>query len=433
MPMSLGFKQRLLPLLPQIAAHYGTPFHIYDEVGIKERCRELIEAFSNVTDFKEYFAVKALPNPSILSLISEMGCGFDCSSIPELHLARQSGAASSDIMFTSNNTSSAELEVAFADGGCILNLDDISMLNRLPHKPDLISFRYNPGDRRVGNSIIGQPIESKFGITHHQIEVAYRAAHEAGISRFGLHTMIISNERNHNYMVQTVEMLLEIAQELSSDLGIKLEFINMGGGLGIPYHPEDFPLDLKSMADAITEQLHTFCQTNGFEPRLYLESGRYITGPSGVLVTTVINRKNTYRQYVGVDASMSSLMRPAMYGAYHHIEVFEKTEADEQECVDIVGSLCENNDKFAIQRQIPATIVGDLIIIHDTGAHGHAMGFNYNGRLRPKELLLKPDGTVSLIRRQETTEDYFATLSFKPDQFHPIPADNITMTQNDTT
>ncbi|MBI5667511.1 MAG: diaminopimelate decarboxylase [Chloroflexi bacterium] len=416
MPMSADFQRRLFPILRTIAGHFGTPFHIYDETGIRDTGQRLIQAFGGVPGFREFFAVKALPNPRILAVLRDIGFGFDCSSIPELALARQVGAASDDILFTSNNTSAAEFAAA-ADGGCILNLDDLSLVPKVPQMPELICFRYNPGAERTGNAIIGRPEEAKFGVSRSQIVDAYRAAQARGARRFGLHTMIVSNELNAGNLIQTAHLLLALAEVISAETGITFEFINLGGGLGIPYRLDDTPLELPALASVITGAFHRFADRNGYLPRLFLESGRYITGPHGVLVTRVINHKQTYRRFIGVDASMSALMRPGMYGAYHHITVLDKPEGGL--LADVVGSLCENNDKFAIQRPLPATEEGDLLIIHDTGAHGHAMGFNYNGRLRPQELLLRADGRVERIRRAETLDDYFATLRFEPDCLIP--------------
>ena len=302
-----------------------------------------------------------------------------------------------------------------ADGGSIVNLDDISLLGNLPAIPEQISFRYNPGERRTGNAIIGTPVEAKYGVSHDQLIQAYAEARALGAKRFGLHTMLASNELDHTYMVQTAAMLLEEARRIMEELDIRLEFINIGGGLGIPYRPADTPLDLEAMGASISGLFRKFFKETGSMPKLYMESGRFMTGPHGALVTTAINRKEIYRTYVGVDASMSALMRPGVYGAYHHITVPGKSDADGQ-VVDVVGSLCENNDKFAIQRRLPNIAKGDRVVIHDTGAHGHAMGFNYNGQLRPKELLLRTDGTIELIRREERLEDYFATLDFPADR-----------------
>ncbi|MFH0780341.1 MAG: diaminopimelate decarboxylase [Pseudomonadota bacterium] len=415
MPMSQAFKSRLFPALPNIAGHFGTPFHIYDEVGIRETGKAVKDAFAGIDRFREYYAVKALPNPRILTLMAEMGFGFDCSSIAELRLSRQVGGQGEDIMYTSNNTSLEEFLEAAGDGGAILNLDDITLLTKVPMLPELICFRYNPGARRTGNDIIGTPIEAKYGVSHEQIVSAYRQAKELGAKRFGIHTMLASNELNYQYMVQTAAMLLELIAEIAAELAITFEFINIGGGLGIPYKPGIAALDLAAMGREITALFKDFRRTYGYEPALYMESGRYMTGPHGVLATTAINRKDIYRTYVGVDASMSSLMRPGIYGAYHHIDVLGKEDRSDTEIIDVVGSLCENNDKFAIQRTLPKIADGDILVIQDTGAHGSAMGFNYNGNLRPKELLLCADGKVELIRRAERVEDYFATLCFEPD------------------
>ncbi len=414
MPLSDSFKTRLYPLLPELRNHFSTPFHIYDEAGIKQTGRELNDAFSGVRSFREYYAVKALPNPAILKIMAELDFGFDCSSITELILSRQIGARTDDLMFTSNNTSPEEFAVAEADGGCILNLDDINLVDKVPHMPETICFRYNPGAEREGNHIIGTPLEAKYGVAKNQIVEAYGKARSRGAKRFGLHTMLASNELNHTYMVATARMLLEMASYIQQELSITFDFINIGGGFGIPYLPDTEPLNLKAMAAEITQLFKEFEQQHGYMPELSMESGRYITGPHGALVVSSINRKDIYRTYIGVDACMSALMRPALYNAYHHIEVLGKNGSSGMETVDVVGSLCENNDKFATQRELPPIEDGDLLIIHDTGAHGHAMGFNYNGKLRPQELLLREDGSVEMIRRAETNEDYFATLNFEP-------------------
>jgi diaminopimelate decarboxylase len=418
MPMSADFKARLEPIIAEVAAHYGTPFHVYDEVGIRATGAALKAAFAGIEGFQEYYAVKALPNLKILQLMQEMGFGFDCSSIPELILSRQAGARGEQIMFTSNNTTLEEFNFAAQEGGCILNLDDISLLEKVPQLPELVCFRYNPGPRRTGNVIIGNPVEAKYGVTHDQLIEAYRRARELGASRFGLHTMVASNELDYSYMVETARMLLELAEMVDKALGIRFEFLNIGGGFGIPYRPEQQPLNLGAMAREITALFDQFKGNHGYAPKMVMESGRYMTGPHGVLVTRAINHKDTYRKYVGVDACMSSLMRPAMYDAYHQVEVLGGAGRP-TEVIDLVGSLCENNDKFAVQRELPQIVEGDLVLIHDSGAHGHAMGFQYNGRLRPKELLLRADGSVELIRRAETNEDYFATQNFKADEFCP--------------
>lgn len=415
MPMSQPFKKSLCPVLKKITDHYHTPFHIYDEVGIRETGKRLKEAFARIDTFKEFYAVKALPNPKILQIMHSMGFGFDCSSITELQLCRTISNRADDIMFTSNNTSQEAFLAAAEDNGCILNLDDISLIDKVPRFPELISFRYNPGGRRTGNDIIGKPLEAKYGLSQEQIIEAYKKAKAKGATRFGIHTMVASNELNYKYMVQTAEMLLGLVTMVSAELDIKFEFINIGGGMGIPYQPDVPGLDLENMGFEITALFDSFKKQHGYAPALFMESGRFMTGPHGALVVTAINRKEIYRTYIGVDASMTALMRPALYGAYHHVDVLGKEQSEKLETVDVVGSLCENNDKFAIERDLPPVIDGDILIIHDTGAHGHAMGFSYNGNLRPKELLLTVDGTVDLIRREERAEDYFATLKFKPD------------------
>jgi len=419
MPMSQSFKERLFPITEQLVEHYGSPFHIYDEVGIRETGENLKKLFSGVEGFREYYAVKALPNPEILKLMFDMGFGFDCSSIGELQLSRQIGARGEKIMFTSNNTDQTEFKIAAEEGGCVLNLDDISLIEKVPEFPELICFRYNPGPRRTGNVIIGNPVEAKYGLSHEQVVDAYRLAQQRGAKRFGLHTMVASNELDYTYMVETARMVLEIAEQVESELGIKFEFVNIGGGFGIPYEPDQAPLDIDSLAAEIEALFNAFRVKHNYVPRMYMESGRFMTGPHGCLVTSAINHKNIYRDYIGVDACMSALMRPALYGAYHHIDVIGKEDAPKDQIYDVAGSLCENNDKFAVQRELPKIDEGDILVIHDTGAHGHAMGFQYNAKLRPKELLLRADGSVELIRREETLDDYFATLSFDENHFLP--------------
>ncbi|MFA5515421.1 MAG: diaminopimelate decarboxylase [Desulfuromonadales bacterium] len=415
MPMSQSFQDRLFSRLPKIAAHYGTPFHLYDEAGIRATGEKLKQAFAGIDGFREYFAVKALPNLRILQIMKDLGFGFDCSSIPELIMSRQIGARGDDIMFTSNNTSPEEFAAAAAEGGCILNLDDLSLIAKAPKFPELICFRYNPGPRRTGNIIIGHPEEAKYGVSHEQVVEAYRLAQARGAKRFGLHTMVASNERDYTYIVQTAVMLLEIVEEVQKALDIRFEFVNIGGGLGIPYRPTDEALNLDAIAREVTQLFAEFRHKNGYAPRMLMESGRFITGPHGCLVTTAINHKNIYRNYIGVDACMSALMRPALYDAYHHISVVGKEHLPKSEVYDVAGSLCENNDKFAVQRELPPISDGDLLVLHDTGAHGHAMGFQYNGRLRPKELLLRTDGGIELIRRAETVDDYLRTQQFAAD------------------
>lgn len=417
MPMSPQFEARLFSRLPEIIRQFGTPFHLYDEKGIFETCMKVREAFAWPANFQEFFAVKALPNPAVLSTIKQAGFGFDCSSVMELQLAGSVGARDCAVMFTSNNTTRYDFEEAMSRG-VIINLDDISLISKVPEPfPSLICFRYNPGKERTGNSIIGKPEEAKYGITKDQLVPAYRAARDRGAKRFGIHTMVCSNERNYEYMVDTVRMLISCCFTLEKELGIVCEFINIGGGLGIPYKPEDQAFNLEALGLEAQRLLSAAYRTKpNSQPKLFMESGRYITGPSGVLVSRVINRKETYQTHVGVDTGMEALMRHAMYGAYHHITVLDEggrvvtVEERGSEVVNVVGAICENCDRLATQRELPRTIEGDIIVTHDTGAHGHAMGFNYNGRLRPPELYLEINGTVKMIRRAETNEDLWRTL-----------------------
>jgi diaminopimelate decarboxylase len=425
MPMSPEFAQRLEPVLPRIAAEFGTPFHIYDEAGMLDNGLLLNKLFGGLPGFREYFAVKALPNLRILELLhEELGFGFDCSAVAELQMARQVGAKPEDIMFSSNNTSPEEYDEALAHGGCILNLDDITFVDKLPRMPELICFRYNPGSRRTGNSIIGNPEEAKYGVRHDQVVDAYKLARDRGATRFGLHTMVVSNERSMEYVVATIEMLFDVCREVTKETGIRFEFINIGGGIGIPYRPEDPAFNLDGLAARAHTLFRRFERDEGYTPRLLMECGRVISGPYGVLATQVLNVMSKYRDYVGVDACMSSLMRPGMYDAYHHITAIGQDGQRKQGVsglVDVVGSLCENNDKFAKQRELPPIADGDYLLIHDTGAHGIAMGFQYNGRLRPKELLLRRDGSIELIRRAETIEDYLRTqTNFEPKVLGPL-------------
>jgi len=392
-----------------IAQGYPTPFYIYDEAGIRRSARALIDAFSWNRGFREFFAVKALPNPHILKILREEGCGADCSSLPELLLAERAGITGENIMFTSNDTPTDEF--VYAKGlGAILNLDDIShlpFLEQCAGLPPLLSFRYNPGNLRTGNAIIGTPAEAKYGLTRPQIFDAYRLAKAKGVKRFGLHTMIASNELNPEYFVETARMVFDLVTALKGGLGISFEFVNLGGGIGIPYRPEQSPVDLRAIAIGIRGWYKDF----RLAPlKIYMECGRCITGPHGYLVSTVRHLKRTYRDYVGLDACMANLMRPALYDAYHHITVLGKEHIEPVWKYDVTGSLCENNDKFAKERMLPEVLVGDIVAIHDAGAHSHAMGFNYNGKTRSAEFRMRPDGSFSMIRRAETIADHFATL-----------------------
>jgi diaminopimelate decarboxylase len=402
-------------LIETIAASHPTPFYLYDERGIRSSARALQHAFEWAPGFKEYFAVKATPNPYILAILRAEGCGADCSSYPELLLAEQVGIIGEEIMFTSNDTPAHEFQKARALGA-IVNLDDTSHLDFLEQYagvPELICFRYNPGPRRTGNAIIGRPAEAKYGLTYEQLFAAYAAARDKGARRFGLHAMVASNELDPHYFIDTAQMLFDLAVEIAQKIDIKLEFVNLGGGIGIPYHPRQQSVDLGVVSEGIRHAYTGTIVPNGLHPlKLGMECGRLITGPHGFLVTTVRHIKRTYKTFAGLDACMADLMRPAIYGAYHHIIVLGKQQIASDSVYDVTGSLCENNDKFAIDRELPLLEVGDTLVIHDAGAHGHAMGFNYNGKLRPAELLLREDGEVILIRRAETVEDYFATLDF---------------------
>jgi diaminopimelate decarboxylase len=401
--------------IASIIERFPTPFHLYTEAAMAENAARLQRAFSWNRGFREYFAVKATPNPFIMRILHRAGCGMDCSSLAELELSAHIGISSEEIMFTSNNTPAHEYRRA-KELGAILNLDDstqIEYLERHVGMPELISFRLNPGDALAGSEIIGKPSEAKFGLTREQILPAYKAARDFGATRFGLHTMPISNQLDGSYFTQTVELLLKTVCELHASLGITCEFINMGGGIGIPYRPDESAVDIEALSRQIEAAFRRHLSGTGHpEPKLLMECGRYMTGPYGYLITRAIHTKSTYRQYIGVDASMADLMRPGMYGAYHHITVLGKENAPCDRIYDIVGSLCENNDKFAIQRELPEIAVGDVLAIHDTGAHGHAMGFNYNGKLRAAELLVRSDGSLLQIRRAETLDDHFATLDF---------------------
>ena len=403
--------------LQTLTEKYETPFYLYDEKAIRENIRRFTKAFSIFPDFKEHFAVKACPNPYILKILQSEGCGADCSSLPELILAENAGIAGEDVMFTSNETPAKEYIYANLKGN-IINLDDITHIpfleKTLGFLPEILSFRYNPGPLKEGNAIIGKPEEAKYGLTEEQIFEAYKICKEKGVKRFGLHTMVASNELNPDYFVETATLLFNLAAKVKEKVGITFEFINLGGGLGIPYKPGDKAVDYDYIARGIKDAYDAIVVPAGLDPlKIYWECGRPITGPYGWLVTRAIHEKHIYRDYIGVDASMADLMRPGMYGAYHEVTVSGKENAPKNKVYDVVGSLCENCDKFAVQRPLPEIQIGDLLIIHDAGAHGRAMGFNYNAKLRCGELLLRQDGSVVEIRRRETIDDYFATLDFK--------------------
>ncbi|MBX6333859.1 diaminopimelate decarboxylase [Candidatus Saccharibacteria bacterium] len=400
-----------------IARRYPTPFYLYDEAGIRARARYLKKTMdaAGVPGFRNFFAVKALPNPSILRILHEEGMGLDCSSVAELELAARAGVTGVDIMFTSNNTTDDDFAAANGSGA-IINFDDLSHVRRYVERfgsPSIGSCRYNPGNISfpgMNQRIIGKPSEAKFGMSTDQITQAYRELLQAGTERFGLHAMLLSNELDYHQHLRIAELLFELAVELNRALGVTFEFINLGGGLGVPYRPEQRPLDLEQYAAGLARLYKKYGLDQIGGPRVFMENGRWVTAETGYLITRVVNRKETYKTYIGVDATMANLMRPGMYGAYHHITVLGKEQSRATEIVDVAGSLCENNDKFAIDRRLPHTEIGDYLAIHTVGAHGHAMGFNYNGKLRSAELLLESGGTVRLIRRAETLNDLFATL-----------------------
>jgi len=401
--------------IKDIIRTYPTPFHLYHEKGFKSAARELIDAFSWNKGFKEYFAVKATPNPKILKSLAEEGCGTDCSSMAELVLSEKIGIVGDNIMFSSNDTPADEFQKA-KELGSIINLDDIKHIEYLDKHvglPELVCFRYNPGPLRQGNVIIGKPEEAKYGFTRDQLLEGYSRLKNQGIKRFGLHTMVASNELDINFFVETAKMLFDLAVEIYVKLNIKLEFVNMGGGIGIPYLPDQKPVDIQQLSKMFERLYDEYIRKNGLHPlKIFFECGRMITGPHGYLVSTVLHIKETYKTYVGLDACMANLMRPALYGAYHHITILGKEIEPAVKVVDVTGSLCENNDKFAIDRNLPEIEPGDIVVIHDAGAHGYAMGFNYNGKLRSAELMLKTDGSIEMIRRAETIDDYFSTMIF---------------------
>ncbi len=401
--------------LCDLAQKFQTPFYIYDEKAIREYVRYFHKSFSIFPEFREYFAVKACPNPYILKILAEEGCGADCSSLPELMLSKMVGLSGERVMFTSNETPASEYEYAFAEGD-IINLDDVTHIDFLKKTlgklPETICFRYNPGKAKHGcNSIIGSPEEAKYGCTREQLLEAYKICAENGVKKFGLHTMVASNELNPLFFVDTAKLVFDLAVEIKEKTGVSISFVDLGGGIGIPYKPEQKAVDLEFVAREIKKLYDEKIVAAGLAPmRICFECGRPITGPYGYLVTRAIHKKHIYREYVGVDASMADLMRPGMYGAYHEVTVSGKENEPNDFVCDVVGSLCENCDKFAVQRALPKIEIGDLLIIHDAGAHGRAMGFNYNGKLRAGELLLREDGSIKQIRRRETIDDLFATL-----------------------
>jgi diaminopimelate decarboxylase len=401
--------------LEKIAAKFQTPFHIYDEKAIRGNARDLLQAFAWNEGFKEYFAVKATPNPFLLKILKSEGFGTDCSSLPELLLSEKAGIVGTDIMFTSNDTPAIEFQKA-RQLNAIINLDDISHIPFLEKNggiPEIISVRYNPGKLREGSFIMGSPENAKYGFTREQIFDGLSELHQKGARKFGVHTFIASNELTPDYFIDTAEMLFDLALEIKEKLQIRLGFVNISGGIGIPYKPDQKKVSLAYVGEGIRKRYEGKIRNNGLHPlSVFMECGRAITGPYGYLVSRVLHKKEIYKTHIGLDACMANLMRPGMYGAYHHITVAGKENDTHDHVYDVTGSLCESIDRFAVDRPLPEIEIGDLVIIHDTGAHGHAMGFNYNGKLRSSELLLREDGEVVEIRREERVEDYFATLDF---------------------
>ncbi len=402
--------------IKEILRSYPTPFHIYDEAGIRSAARRLAKAFQWNEGYKEYYAVKACPNPAILKLLHQEGCGMDCSSETELLLCEKLGITGEEIMFSSNDTPAAEFLHA-RRLGAVINLDDFTHIDFLAQNggiPETISLRYNPGGEfRLGNAIMGNPGEAKFGMTRAQVLEGVKKLMGMGAKHFGLHAFLASNTTDNTYYPTLAREMFKLAAEIHQKLGAHVAFVNLSGGVGIPYRPEDQPADILSIGKGVQEAYEEIIRPAGMHPlAIKTELGRYMTGPYGALVSTVLHRKDTYKHYIGLDACAANLMRPAMYGAYHHITVLGKEDAPLDHVYDVVGSLCENNDKFAVDRALPEIEIGDLVVLHDAGAHGFSMGYNYNGKLRSAELLLRENGEVDLIRRAETPRDLFATFDF---------------------
>ena len=388
--------------LEEIKKTYPTPFHLYDEKGIRENGERLMRAFSWNKGFREYFAVKATPNPFVIDILKKLGCGVDCSSLTELMMAKAMKYDGEKIMFSSNDTPPEEFKMA-AELGAIINLDDFTHIDFLEktigYIPETISCRYNPGGLfKISNDIMDNPGDAKYGMTTEQLFEAFRVLKAKGAKHFGIHAFLASNTVTNEYYPMLAKVLFEVAVKLKEETGADIKFINLSGGVGIPYRPDQEPNDIFAIGEG--------------DVALYTEMGRFMLAPYGCLVTTAIHEKHTYKEYIGVDACAVNLMRPAMYGAYHHITVMGKENEPCDHKYDVTGSLCENNDKFAIDRMLPKIDMGDILVIHDTGAHGFSMGYNYNGKLRSAELLLKEDGSVEMIRRAETPKDYFATFDF---------------------
>ena len=401
--------------LDEITAKFPTPYHLYDEKGIRDNAKAVKEAFAWNKGYREYFAVKACPNPTLIQIMKEYGCGCDCSSLTELMLSQAMGCKGSDIMFSSNATPAEEYQYA-AKLGAIINLDDITHIDFLEkaigYIPETISCRYNPGGLfKISNDIMDNPGDAKYGMTTEQLFEAFKILKAKGAKKFGIHAFLASNTVTNEYYPMLAKVLFEVAVKLEKETGADIEFINLSGGVGIPYKPDQEPNDIHAIGEGVRKVYEEVLVPAGMgDVALYTEMGRFMTGPYGCLVTKAIHEKHTYKEYIGVDACAANLMRPAIYGAYHHITVAGKEDAPCDHKYDVVGSLCENCDKFAVDRMLPKIDMGDYLVIHDTGAHGFSMGYNYNGRLRSAEVLLKEDGSAQLIRRAETPKDYFATF-----------------------
>ena len=405
--------------LDEITAKFPTPYHLYDEKGIRDNAKAVKEAFAWNKGYREYFAVKACPNPTLIQIMKEYGCGCDCSSMTELMLSKAMGCKGADIMFSSNATPAEEYQYA-AKLGAIINLDDITHIDFLEkaigYIPETISCRYNPGGLfKISNDIMDNPGDAKYGMTTEQLFEALKILKAKGAKKFGIHAFLASNTVTNEYYPMLAKVLFEVAVKLEKETGADIEFINLSGGVGIPYKPDQEPNDIRVIGEGVRKVYEEVLVPAGMgDVALYTEMGRFMTGPYGCLVTKAIHEKHTYKEYIGCDACAVNLMRPAMYGAYHHITVMGKEDQPCDHKYDITGSLCENNDKFAIDRMLPKIDMGDYLVIHDTGAHGYAMGYNYNGKLKSAEILLKEDGSFEMIRRAETPRDYFATLDCFP-------------------
>ena len=405
--------------LDEITAKFPTPYHLYDEKGIRDNAKAVKEAFAWNKGYREYFAVKACPNPTLIQIMKEYGCGCDCSSMTELMLSKAMGCKGADIMFSSNATPAEEYQYA-AKLGAIINLDDITHIDFLEkaigYIPETISCRYNPGGLfKISNDIMDNPGDAKYGMTTEQLFEAFKILKAKGAKKFGIHAFLASNTVTNEYYPMLAKVLFEVAVKLEKETGADIEFINPSGGVGIPYKPDQEPNDIRVIGEGVRKVYEEVLVPAGMgDVALYTEMGRFMTGPYGCLVTKAIHEKHTYKEYIGCDACAVNLMRPAMYGAYHHITVMGKEDQPCDHKYDITGSLCENNDKFAIDRMLPKIDMGDYLVIHDTGAHGYAMGYNYNGKLKSAEILLKEDGGFEMIRRAETPRDYFATLDCFP-------------------